>query len=85
MGEERKLGITPMLHMDAKDERVQCQLESNFIDFVVTPLWEHMALQFPGLQTCQDQIRANRNAYKELAERSPTAIAQVSPCQECVF
>ncbi len=34
MAEERLLGLTPALHMDAKDERVQCQLEINFIDCV---------------------------------------------------
>lgn len=78
MAEERRLGLTPALHMDAKDERVQCQLEINFIDCVVTPLWEHCAHCFPDLQPCLERVRANRAAYAALANCSNEEVAQVS-------
>ena len=77
MAEERLLGLTPALHMDAKDERVQCQLEINFIDCVVTPLWEHCAHCFPALQPCMERVRANRAAYAALANCSNEEVAQV--------
>ena len=77
VAEERRLGLTPALHMDAKDERVQCQLEINFIDCVVTPLWEHMAHCFPALQPCMERLRANRAAYAALAQCSAQEVAQV--------
>ncbi len=77
MAEERLLGMTPALHMDAKDERVQCQLEINFIDCVVTPLWEHCAHCFPALQPCMERVRANRAAYAALASCSNEEVAQV--------
>ena len=50
MAEELRLGLTPMPHMNAKDEHVQCSLEMNFIDCVVSPLWEHMTHIFPKLR-----------------------------------
>ena len=78
VAEERRLGLTPALHMDAKDERVQCQLEINFIDCVVTPLWEHCAHCFPALQPCMERVRANRAAYAALAQCSNEEVAQVS-------
>ncbi len=77
VAEERLLGLTPALHMDAKDERVQCQLEINFIDCVVTPLWEHCAHCFPALQPCMERVRANRAAYAALATCSNEEVAQV--------
>ncbi len=77
VAEERLLGLTPALHMDAKDERVQCQLEINFIDCVVTPLWEHCAHCFPALQPCTERVRANRAAYAALATCSNEEVAQV--------
>lgn len=78
VAEERRLGLTPALHMDATDERVQCQLEINFIDCVVTPLWEHCAHCFPALQPCMERVRANRAAYAALANCSNEEVAQVS-------
>ena len=77
VAQERLLGLTPALHMDAKDERVQCQLEINFIDCVVTPLWEHCAHCFPALQPCMERVRANRAAYSALATCSNEEVAQV--------
>lgn len=77
VAEERRLGLTPALHMDAKDERVQCQLEINFIDCVVTPLWEHCSHCFPALQPCMERVRANRAAYAALANCSNEEVAQV--------
>lgn len=77
VAEERRLGLTPALHMDATDERVQCQLEINFIDCVVTPLWEHCAHCFPALQSCMERVRANRAAYTALANCSNEEVAQV--------
>ena len=77
VAEERLLGLTPALHMDAKDERVQCQLEINFIDCVVTPLWEHCAHCFPALHPCMERVRANRAAYSALATCSNEEVAQV--------
>ena len=80
VSEERQLGITPLLHMDAKDEAMQCSLEINFIDCVVTPLWERMVANFPSLEPCIRQLRANRAAYSALSKCTNDEIAQV-PCQ----
>ena len=77
MKEELARGMTPMPHMNAKDERVQCLLEVSFIDAVVLPLWEHLALLFPALQPCLDQILANRNGFQALTARRTMSIKQV--------
>ncbi|DBB04290.1 TPA: hypothetical protein ACH3X1_012787 [Trebouxia sp. C0004] len=82
VAEERLLGLIPALHMDAKDERVQCQLEINFIDCVVTPLWEHCAHCFPALQPCMERVRANRAAYAALATCSNKEVAQALSAAE---
>ena len=78
MAEELRLGLTPMPHMNAKDEHVQCSLEMNFIDCVVSPLWEHMTHIFPKLAACNLNVRKNRAAYQALAECSNEEIAAVS-------
>eukprot|EP00891_Asterochloris_glomerata_P009655 jgi/Astpho2/9655/gw1.00146.70.1_t len=64
VAEELRLGLTPMPHMNAKDEHVQCSLEMNFIDCVVSPLWEHMTHIFPKLKACNLNVRKNRAAYQ---------------------
>ena len=77
--EELARGMTPMPHMNAKDERVQCLLEISFIDAVVLPLWEHLALLFPALKPCLDQIVINRTGFQRLTARRTISIKQVTP------
>ena len=72
-------GITPMPHMNAKDERVQCLLEISFIDAVVVPLWEHLALLFPSLRPCMEQIHKNREGFQKLATRRTHSIKEARP------
>lgn len=74
--EEISMGMTPMPHMNAKDERVQCFLEISFIDAVVLPLWEHLAMLFPSLQPCLAQIVANRNGFQKLTARRTLSIRE---------
>ena len=69
-------GITPMPHMNAKDERVQCLLEISFIDAVVVPLWEHLALLFPSLRPCMEQIHKNREGFQKLTTRRTHSIKE---------
>ena len=57
---------------------MQCSLEMNFIDCVVSPLWEHMTHIFPKLAACNLNVRKNRAAYQALAECSNEEIAAVS-------
>ena len=57
---------------------MQCSLEMNFIDCVVSPLWEHMTHIFPKLVACNLNVRKNRAAYQALAECSNEEIAAVS-------
>ena len=64
MCEELALGITPLPHMNAKDEIMQCQLEINFIECVVRPVWEHMAGLFPSVLPCLAQIDINRAFFQ---------------------
>lgn len=74
---EMVLGMMPMPHMNAKDERVQCLLEISFIDAVVAPLWEHLALLFPALQPCVLQIQSNRSSFQRLTQRRTHSIKEV--------
>lgn len=76
---EIALGLTPMPHMNAKDERVQCLLEVSFIDAVVAPLWEHLALLFPALKPCVDQIHRNRGEFQRLTQRRTQSVQEVGP------
>lgn len=77
MQAELALGITPMPHMNAKDERVQCLLEVSFIDAVVVPLWEHLALLFPALKPCVAQVHSNRDTFQRLTQRRTHSIKEV--------
>ena len=76
---ELSMGLTPMPHMNAKDERVQCLLEISFIDAVVVPLWEHLAMLFPMLQPCLAQIHTNRLCFNRLTSRRTASIKEVHP------
>ena len=81
MEDELSRGMTPMPHMNAKDERVQCLLEVSFIDAVVLPLWDHLALLFPALKPCVDQIMVNRTGFQRLTARRTLSIKQVALSQ----
>ena len=75
---ELALGITPLPHMNAQDERMQCLLEIGFIDAVVKPLWDHLAGLFPSLSCCCEQIAVNRETFAKLATRRTNSIKEVS-------
>ena len=79
MQSEIAQGITPMPHMNAKDERVQCLLEISFIDAVVVPLWDHLALLFPSLRPCMEQIHKNREGFQKLTTRRTHSIKEARP------
>jgi hypothetical protein len=49
------------------------QVEVNFLDYVVTPLWERLVEVVPELLPCYVQLRANRNRYNDIATALPSA------------
>lgn len=49
------------------------QVEANFLDYVVTPLWERLVEVLPELAPCLTTLTANRQLYGELASRGSFA------------
>ena len=43
------------------------QLQKNFIEFIVRPLWSHLAEFFEPLQSSVDRINANRKKWMTVA------------------
>eukprot|EP00440_Ansanella_granifera_P071428 gb/GFBE01077520.1/.p1 GENE.gb/GFBE01077520.1/~~gb/GFBE01077520.1/.p1 ORF type:complete len:611 (+),score=92.82 gb/GFBE01077520.1/:1-1833(+) len=64
--EERALGRTPLPFMDfnIEDLKLRGKLQRDFIDFVLTPLWEPYTTLLPALHPCWENLSANRSKYE---------------------
>jgi len=63
---ERKLGLTPssfMAELDQPIKRFKSQLF--FCDVILKPFWKGLAVLFPGLLSCVEQLETNRLMYEE--------------------
>ncbi|QDZ25787.1 3',5'-cyclic-nucleotide phosphodiesterase [Chloropicon primus] len=65
---ELSLGMEPLPFMAPKDESARAQLEVNFIDYIVQPLWESVMVRFPECEECVSNLQNNRKYYQEQLE-----------------
>eukprot|EP00742_Colponemidia_sp_Colp-10_P004460 GILJ01004761.1.p1 GENE.GILJ01004761.1~~GILJ01004761.1.p1 ORF type:complete len:1147 (+),score=188.32 GILJ01004761.1:454-3441(+) len=63
--EDEGLPVAPTMQCNPEDEAAVAQLQMNFIDYVVSPLWTALAGIFPDVQSCCDQMKANREYWSE--------------------
>ena len=63
---EVSLGLEPLPFMNPKDDATRAQLEINFIDYVVQPLWESMVGLFPMSKVFLDNLETNREYYQNI-------------------
>ena len=61
--QELSLGMDPLPFMAPKDEAARAQLEVNFIDYIVQPLWENILARFPECKICLQNLEMNRKYY----------------------
>ena len=61
--QELSLGMEPLPFMAPKDEAARAQLEVNFIDYIVQPLWENILARFPECKICLQNLEMNRKYY----------------------
>ena len=61
--QELSLGMEPLPFMAPKDEAARAQLEINFIDYIVQPLWENILARFPECKICLQNLEMNRKYY----------------------
>ena len=61
--EEVSLGMEPLPFMAPKDEAARAQLEVNFIDYIVLPLWQNIVVRFPESSCCLDNLNENKKYY----------------------
>jgi len=63
---EKRLGLTPssfMAELDQPMKRFKSQLF--FCDVILKPFWKGLAMLFPGLHGCAEQLETNRLMYQE--------------------
>jgi len=80
--EEARLGLPVTFAVDSTNQKQCSQVELNFLDYVVMPLWERLAEVLPDLQPCWATLAANRARYGELAavrESFTTTTAKPGP------
>ena len=66
---ELSLGLEPAAHMNPKNEEARAELEVNFIDYIVQPLWDIVAIRFPESKIFLENLSNNRNYYLEKAKK----------------
>ncbi|KAG1670017.1 hypothetical protein FOA52_011173 [Chlamydomonas sp. UWO 241] len=73
--EEERLGIPVTFSIDCEDEMICAQMELNFLDYIVTPLWErvHEVLQ---VDVAMNNLKANRERYAAVQARLGEAAPQ---------
>ena len=67
---EVSLGMEPQPFMAPKTEAARVQLEINFIDYIVQPLWENIVTLFPLSKVFLNNLETNRKYYQDLLPKS---------------
>ncbi|GAX82496.1 hypothetical protein CEUSTIGMA_g9923.t1 [Chlamydomonas eustigma] len=78
--EEKRLGIPVTFAIESKNPLMCAQMEVNFLDYVVQPLWEQLVQVIPELRPQLEMIAINREKYVKLA--SEAAVAAPAPFLE---
>ncbi|GLC43173.1 hypothetical protein PLESTB_000855000 [Pleodorina starrii] len=73
--EEVALGLPVTFSVDTSDHVMCARVELNFLDYVVTTLWERLVDVLPELGPQLAQLRVNRTRYRRIADTGKTAEA----------
>ena len=73
--EEEKLGVPITFSIDSNNALMCAQMEVNFLDYVVFPLWERLTEVMPELKPALDNLISNRKSYHKLAHDAAEAAA----------
>ena len=72
---EMALGLKVSPFMNPKDEMSKAQLELNFIDYVVSPIWKHIVSFFPKASVHLTNLESNRKHYQRLVDEGNKKVA----------
>ncbi|GIL46507.1 hypothetical protein Vafri_3502 [Volvox africanus] len=71
--EELALGLPVTFSVDTSDHVMCARVELNFLDYVVSTLWERLVDVLPELAPQMAQLRINRTRYRRIADTGRTA------------
>ncbi|KXZ43213.1 hypothetical protein GPECTOR_97g751 [Gonium pectorale] len=71
--EEVRLGLPVTFPVNTADHVMCARVELNFLDYVVTTLWERLVDVLPELEPQMHQLRVNRARYRIIADTGKTA------------
>ncbi|GIM17067.1 hypothetical protein Vretimale_19613 [Volvox reticuliferus] len=71
--EELALGLPVTFSVDTSDHVMCARVELNFLDYVVSTLWERLVDVLPELGPQMAQLRVNRARYRRIADTGMTA------------
>ena len=74
--EEDKLGVPITFSIDSSNALMCAQMEVNFLDYVVSPLWERLTEVVPELKPALENLLGNRKAYHKLAHEAMEAASK---------
>uniref|UniRef100_A0A7S3R908 PDEase domain-containing protein n=2 Tax=Dunaliella tertiolecta TaxID=3047 RepID=A0A7S3R908_DUNTE len=69
--DEAAAGLPITFAVDSNNPRMCAQVELNFLDYVVSPLWTRLAEVMPVFTEQLNQLKSNRRHYEELANLEP--------------
>lgn len=71
---QKGMGVSPF--MDRETTSIpKCQVA--FIDFIVTPLWDVFVTVSPNLSDCLENLKSNRQMWKECVDKGITGIPDI--------
>lgn len=63
---EREAGLPISPFMDSENSQPLPKMQMSFIDFIVTPLYSHLAQVLPATQSCSNSLLLNRQQWQVL-------------------
>lgn len=74
--EETKLAVPITFSIDSGNPLMCAQMEVNFLNYVVQPLWERLVDVLPELKPAMDNLVSNREKYTKLVTEAAAAAQQ---------
>ncbi|KAG2484698.1 hypothetical protein HYH03_016527 [Edaphochlamys debaryana] len=71
--EEVRMGLPVTFAVDTADHVMCARVELNFLDYVVTTLWERLVDVLPELAPRLQQLKVNRTRYRRIADTGKTS------------
>ena len=82
MEKRLNLPVSPMCDRETlTSDGQKAKMQMDFMDYVVTPMYQLMGNFLPGMEPCLDLLKTNRESYQKIREGSATmaVLAAVAP------